>query len=172
MQPALNTVEQQNAITMLAMGETNTHVAQQLGVSQPTVSRLAKRERIAINATALAIIAKSRKLILDNHVRTLTLANRILSATDRDSAAIQDLMCTLSRIGVDPKDILTVADKKEYRTLQIMGIVPTHTQSTVINNIFNQSTVINNPKVIAILDREKQRQLEHVDLPDLGLDSD
>ena len=155
---------------MTAEGHASRFVADKIGTSPASVQRIVKRHKVAIKALALAITAQSTKLCLDNHVQTLKLANQILTAPTKETTEIQCILTKLALMGIEPKDILTLSDKKENRALQIMGIVPSHTQSMVINNIFNDNRgQINNPKILAVLDREKTRQMDVIDMPDLGL---
>lgn len=159
------------AVAMTAEGHSYRYSGKKLGIAHSTVQKIAKRHKAAVQALAIAIAAKSTKLCLDNHVKTLQLANNILSAPTDPTIDKVSILADMAIMGLKTKDILTLADRKENRALQIMGIAPTHTQSTVIQNIFNQeSLIINNRTVLAVLGREKARQLEHVAMPELGLE--
>ena len=68
--------------------------------------------------------------------------------------------------------ILTDKDNKDFYkaskdTLQGTGIIPSHTQSPRIVNIFNQSNTIINPEVMQILSNHEGQGVIDVDL---GLD--
>ena len=110
------------AMALLAVNSNQVEVADKLNIHQTTVSKLARREKIAIQALTLAFITKSRKLVLDNHILKLSMANKALR---KGPKAVRE-----------NKDIIALADKAEYRALQVMGIVPSHTPSVVINQLF------------------------------------
>lgn len=143
-------------ISLAAQGVPLREIGRQTGITHVSAHRIAKRHKAQVQAAALAIVARSTQLCVDNHVRKLRMANDILKA-GQDAAK-------------EYKDVLAIADKAEQRALMIMGIMPTHTQSTVINNIFNQSTVINNPQVLAVMQDYRSRQMDAVDIPALELD--
>lgn len=145
---AISEVATNKAIALIATGDSQTDTAIQVGLSRKTVNKLAKREQIAIKGLTLALIAKSRKIILDNHIKTLKLANTIL---DIDNPNSLQVIASLAQRGIDPKDILTLSDRKEYRALQIMGISPSHTPSVVINQLFQASRGQSDSEELAVV---------------------
>lgn len=136
------------ALALLASGLDQGKTAKAVGLDRSTINKLAKRERIAIKGLTLALIAKSRKTILDSHLKTLKLANNILDVDNPDTLQV---IASLAQRGIDPKDILTLADKKEYRTLQIMGIAPSHTPSVVINQLFQDNRTQSDSQELGIV---------------------
>jgi len=119
---------------LLATGMTQGQVGKEVGLPRQRVNQLAQQYRKEIDQLALQLISESIPLIKDNHLNTLKIARQILNAKTAKQA--QGALNRLAIIGVDAKDILTLADKKEYRALQIMGITPSHTPSMVVNMLF------------------------------------
>ena len=128
------------AIALLATGETQQGVANEIGVSQSSISNLAKKHHEEIKELALSLISESISLVKANHINTLKLARQILTA--KDSKQMQDMLCKLAMLDIDAKDILQLSDKKEERALKIMGIAPAHVPSTVVNMLFTSEPSI------------------------------
>lgn len=169
--PSMQPAQIDSALQLLGQGHAQTVVANAVGVDKSTICRLAKKHQEQIKAATLQMIQDNLPVICSNHRNTLQLANKLLSIQDTDSQALQNLMCKLSTIGIDPKDILDLSDRKEHRMMQMMGMVPTHTPSLVINNLFQTQTTVINQQVLSMVQREVARTLDVVDVPDLGLDS-
>lgn len=129
------------AVSLLATGETQQSVANSVGVSTASINALAAKHREAINQLALQIIQDSIAPIRQNHRDILQLSHLLLNIslgkTPINKAA--QTMASLAMLNLEPKDILTLADKKEHRALQIMGITPSHAPSVVINQLFQAS---------------------------------
>lgn len=160
------------AITLLSMGETQTDTAKALGISQPTAHVIAKKHQEAINELAVSLITASIKPVLDNHRDILDLSHQLLQIAKGKKASKPtfQLMARIHMLGLEPKDIIALADKKEERFLKMIGIMPAHTQSIVINQLFNSQTNISySPDAIDMVAGHLDAR-EIVDV-DLGLDN-
>lgn len=111
------------AVALLGTGETHQTVADALGVSRPSISNLAAKHRDTINQLALDLITENHQVIADIARLTLSRAHKLLKTGSRKD--IEQF-----------NGILTLADRKEHRLLQIMGITPSHTPSVIIHNLF------------------------------------
>lgn len=146
MPAALSTVIQETACSMLAAGEYHKDIAAKLDVHPKTIQRIKNAQQDKIIQLATKYVNDSTELIYQNHIRTLTIANTILTAaTDHpDSPGNQErtqIIANLAKAGVEARDILKLSDLKEFRTLQIMGIIPGNTTSLVINQILGNVSV-------------------------------
>lgn len=113
---------------LIATGVNQTETAEQVGISRRSVNGIAKNYKKQIEQLALDIINESVPLIRANHINTLKTASKVLASGD------------LKQIEAS-KTLLTLADKKEFRTLQIMGIAPSHAASVIITNLFSIDTL-------------------------------
>lgn len=125
-------------IALRAQGNSYRAMGDELSVDKNTAKDFCARHREAINSLALKLISDSIDPIRQNHRDCLALAHEIyqILRNKRKPQQIANVMEQLRAMGLDPKDILTLADKKEHRMLQIMGITPAHTPSTVVNMLF------------------------------------
>lgn len=124
----LNNAHDKVAVPLLAQGSTQTEVGKVLGVSQGTVSRLAKRRQTQIEALTLKLIGKSAKLIQYNTLAVLAKAKRVLK-----HGTLADIEAS--------KVLMYLADRKEDRLLGIMGIKPTHTPSMVFATLIQDNRI-------------------------------
>ena len=139
MPAALSITKIEEAKHLLATGLNQTEVAKQAGIGRNSSNTIANKYKTSIEKLALDLVKDSIPLIKYNHIQTLKLANDVLRRGDVEQIEAS-------------KTLLTLADKKEFRTLQIMGIAPSHTASVVINNLFSvQSMAIVDPSVQAAL---------------------
>jgi hypothetical protein len=137
----------------LINGETGADIAKAAGVSEPTVSRLKTKLSDQIETFQLQLINQSGQDTVDNITKTISRARTVLHDKTINNKAISDY-----------KDILTLSHKKEVLIGQSMGILPTHTRSQVIVNIFNETNTIVNPEVLAILHNHESQAAVDVDL--------
>jgi hypothetical protein len=150
----LNTETIQNTILpALINGETGQEIADKAGCSQPTISRLKTKLSDQIETFQLQLINQSGQDTVDNITKTISRARTVLHDESIDNVTISDY-----------KDILTLSHKKEVLIGQSMGILPTHTRSQVIVNIFNETNTIVNPEVLAILHNHEAQAAVDVDL--------
>jgi hypothetical protein len=137
----------------LINGETGSEIAKQAGVSEPTVSRLKTKLSDQIETFQLQLINQSGQDTVDNITKTISRARTVLHDDTIGNKAISDY-----------KDLLNLSHKKEVLIGQSMGILPTHTRSQVIVNIFNETNTIVNPEVLAILHNHESQAAVDVDL--------
>jgi hypothetical protein len=138
----LNNKEYQvKAIALLAGGEKQTVVAKKLGVSQSTISKFARREDIKPlieKAAALLIkegLAPAVDLVLDTLHETLDQGVR-----DDDHNCMKNLLY-LRKLGIQVAENI----------LKSAGVVPTHAQAPVIQNIIVGNEQILLPTVRELL---------------------
>ena len=124
MPAALPIAKIEEAKHLFATGLNQTEVAKQVGIGRNSSNTIANKYKIAIETLALDLIKDSIPLIKSNHINTLKTASKVLASGDLEQIEAS-------------KTLLTLSDKKEFRTLQIMRIVPSHTSGVVINNLFN-----------------------------------
>ena len=138
----LNKKEYQvRAVALLAAGEKQIEVAKKLGVSQPTVSKFARREDIRplIEKAAAILIKEGLAPAVDLVLDTLheTLDQGVL---DDDHNGMKNLL-HLRKLG------LQVAEN----ILKSAGVFPTHAQAPVIQNIVVGNQQILTPAVRELL---------------------
>ncbi|MCJ7499986.1 hypothetical protein MUP29_06995 [bacterium] len=150
----LNKKEYQvRAVALLAAGEKQTVVAKKLGVSQPTISKFARREDIKplIEQAAELLIreglAPAIDMVLDTLHETLEQGVR-----DNDHNNTKNLLY-LRKLG------LQVAEN----ILKSAGVFPTHAQAPVIQNI-----VVGSEQVLAPAVRELLMAQSKLALPPRG----
>jgi predicted XRE-type DNA-binding protein len=122
---------------LLAQGINQTETASMVGISREKVNRIAKANKHDIEQLALRLIQKTIPIIEENHINTMRLANGLLKC-DENSPQIA---AAIVQSGLDPKDIISISDKKEYRMMQVMGIVPSNTPSVILNQILGNVSV-------------------------------
>jgi hypothetical protein len=135
---ALSQIVTSKAKCLLAQGDmTQDAVAKDLGISRKTVNRLSQACKEDIERLTLELINESVPLIKANHINTLKAAKQVLeSKTESGEPDIEKIEAA--------KTLLNLSDKKEYRALLMMGIVPSHAPSVVVNQLFmgNQSNMV------------------------------
>lgn len=170
---ALTEAHKDLAVQLLANGSNQTETGSLIGVSQRSISTIAQERRAEIEALTLNYIQQSIPLIQANQQLTLELSNQLLKAAQTPHLkGYKALVGRLAMLNLAPKDILTIADKKEYRALQIMGIAPSHTPGTVVNMLFQDN------RTLAITPAAAEVMAAHFggkageDVIDLGLEDD
>ena len=150
---------------MIASGMSQTETAVELGISRKSANRISQANRQEIEQLALQYIQDSIPLIRDNHLKTLKIANQVLSQTKPGKGQGAHPVPDIEAIEA-AKTILSLADKKEYRALLTMGIVPSHTQSVIITNIFNQHNQTISPEVLSLLSSRQEDVIDiELDIP-------
>lgn len=141
---------------LLASGLTQGEAAQAVGISRKSANKISQANKVEIEQLALQYIRDSIPLIRSNHIKTLQIAQHVLSLQAKDKAGniIKDAhgqpMPDIEAIE-SAKTILTLADKKEYRAMLVMGLVPSNTSSIVVNQLFAGSRNTIDPTVQAAL---------------------
>ena len=149
---------------LISTGVSQTEAADKLGISVQSAHRIAKRNKKQIEDLALDLINDSIPLIKANHLSQLSLSNELSSLINSTSNKKQwqrfkQLGTKLDMIGLSAKDILTLADKKEYRALQVMGIAPSHTPSIIINQLVHtDNRTVLTPAMSQLFDRQTNDQ--------------
>ena len=156
------------AITLLASGQNQVETAKALGISQTSVHTAAKRHKDDITALAVSLISASLKPVLQNHTDLLSLSHQLLQIA-QGKKATKPMFALLARVhmmGLEPKDIISLADKKEERFMKMVGILPSHTQSIVINQLFQDNRLqVASPEAVAMV----TSQLDSRDALDVDL---
>jgi hypothetical protein len=123
----LNTSTIQNTVLpALINGETGQAIADKAGCSQPTISRLKSKLSSQLETFQLQLIDQAGQITVDNISTTIGRANSVLHDPNIKHKDLSEY-----------KDLLALAHKKEVLIGQSMGILPTHTQSSVVINILN-----------------------------------
>jgi predicted transcriptional regulator len=120
------------ALAMLSMGHTQSEAADSIGMSQQSVSLLAKQKtaKAIIEHIQVRYVLKAAKLAINNQLHKIKRANKILR--DPETYPSKDLD--------QYKTILELADKAEYRVAQMIGITPAHTASYIFNTLIQAGT--------------------------------
>lgn len=139
----LSQVVTEKAKHLLASGMNQTDTATTLGISRRTVNQLHAKYSNIINKQATQIAIKSLPLVKDIQIKTLQLAHKALN---QDPATFQHL----KTMGMTVKELLILSDKKEYRTMQITGVIPTHAPSLFIQLISQTNITQVNPELAAM----------------------
>jgi hypothetical protein len=126
-------VQVANIAGLLASGQSQTQVAEILGVNRITINRAANKPDIK------ALIHKTHQQLINNHLTTCS--NNI-------SHVIQSY--PIYEAARD-KDFATLSLKYSAEVLRSVGILPTQAQSILIQNIYNQTNISLAPAVTGIL---------------------
>ena len=131
-----------SAIGMLVEGRNQREIAKQVGLSQPTISRLANQDEIKdlVETSQLRLYSEGLEMVVDNALNIIRQAHKLLSDPD----------VTPERIHA-AKTLLDLADKKEDRIGRGAGILPAGKRSEVLINIINQTNSVISPDVIELL---------------------
>jgi len=153
---------------LLASGMSQGEAAQQLGISRKSANKISQAKKAEIEQLALQYIQDSIPLIRSNNPKTLQIAKHVLNKTKTAQGQGKRPEPDIEAIE-SAKTILTLADKKEYRALLTMGIVPSHTQSLVVNNIYNQTLQVVSPQVLDLLQSRQEDVIDvELDIPGEG----
>ena len=116
----------------LINGQTGKSIADEIGVTQPTISKWKAKLADQLQAYQFQLLDKSGQATVNNITATIDRANKVLTNKD-DNGDYTTKSVDLS----DYKDLLQLSHKKEVLVAQAMGILPTHAQSITINQIIN-----------------------------------
>jgi len=150
MPAALPQITTTKVIHSLASGNNQTATAANLRIDRTTVNRIAQAQKAEIEQLTLDYIQDSIPLIRDNNLKTLTIANNLLNSIT-DNTPNTQLAQSMQDMGIQGKDILTLADKKEYRAMLSMGIIPSNTSSTVVNQLITGDTIQLNTQLQSLI---------------------
>lgn len=147
------------AMSLLIEGESQHKVSEKIGVSQPTISRLANEETVKemIESAQLRLYSENLEKIVDNMGNLISQAHKILSDEDSTPQKVHDA-----------KTLLELANRVQQRILQGAGIFPSSSQSILIQNIQNQTNI---PGVLSPTGLEYLRWLknrERKNIADVG----
>lgn len=134
--------------TLAAQGLSQRDIAARTGLSQPTIHRRLKKAEIRdmVERMSQELITKTAHHVLNNHVRCLSKAGKILGRIDEDPTpgVIIDPETGKAKrceeLSESERNILALADKKEHRLGQMMGIFPSNASSITVQNLFMAST--------------------------------
>ncbi|MBU1209262.1 MAG: helix-turn-helix domain-containing protein [Proteobacteria bacterium] len=129
----------------IAGGESQTAIAQTLGVSQSTISRLAKREDV--------------KALID--AESLNLLGVLPDAVEN----VKELVREMKNIPEKETKRRELSYKASHDVLKAAGLMPTPVQSQVIQNIYNDNRIHVHPVIEALLK-------QHGDTFDADFDED
>jgi len=173
--PQLTPQAELEIATYAAKGTPQREIAKQLGISPTTVNTKLKKAQVKalVERMGQELIARSAGLLVENHVLALQKAHKIQSRLanseseeievggeddETEGAGKQAAKPKRRRkirseeLSESEKVILALADKKEYRLGQMMGIFPSHAPSVLIQNIFQAgSAAVLLPNVAAAL---------------------
>jgi hypothetical protein len=123
--------------TLRASGCTITQISKEVGLSRTAVCRRSNKADVKafIQSLSEQLAMQTAGKIIDNHRLALEVANR----TWQEIAA-QENTEDACRLASQAKDLLEMADKKEKRSGQSMGIFPTPGTNIFLQNIFHGPT--------------------------------
>ncbi len=112
---------------LLTSGQTQKDTAIQLDISSRSVHVIAKKAKDEIRDLALGMVQDNLHSIRYNTKTVFTLSSQILSYikgihSSKEYHAFKGLSHRLKVLKIDAKDILNIADRKEARMLELMGI--------------------------------------------------
>ena len=113
----------------LVNGDSQKTIAHNSGYSQPTISRWKDKLSEHIEGFQLQLIEGAGKETIENIIATIKRANILLTNNDLSSKDLSD-----------SKVILELSHKKEVLVGQSLGVLPSQTQSTTINNLLSVHT--------------------------------
>jgi len=184
--PLENTVQ---IAEMTAAGYSQRAIAAELGCSAPTVNYKLKKAEVKalVERMGQELITRSAGLLVENHVLALQKAHKIQarlanSESEEIETGGEDDETEAGKQAAKPKRhrkirseelsdsekvILALADKKEYRLGQMMGIFPSHAPSVLVQNIFQAgSAAVLLPNVAAALGQAGIQFQAEPELPD------
>ena len=129
----LSTAAKQEITADLIAGIPQQQIAASQSVNQSTISKYKKQIQDIIDRYQYKLIAGAADKSVDNTINTIKQAHKILSDPETTPKTIDDC-----------KTLLYLSDKKEERVLKGLGIVESHTGSSVINNWIMGDVTVNN----------------------------
>jgi len=149
---------ERETLPLLIEGKPQIEIAQTVGICQQRVSQIANKENIReiVEKAQQQLINQSLNTAIANQSRKIELANIILSGKKkkRDPKDTHNIGLPVHQIPtVKDSDILELAEKAEQRIMQSVGIAPSHAQSLVFTQIFNQTNQVLSPEVLKLMDK-------------------
>ncbi len=155
----METKEKNNAITLLAQGKSEMEVADTVGVSQSTISRLKNANK--------DVIQKETEKLLSCLPDITNQIMRDLQTSDKVSKALAGEMGLedLSAVLISNTKILAKFMELSYRQkadiLKAIGIYPSNTDNTYIQkNYFSGNTQVISPLVMQLLGKYIKSNME------------
>lgn len=142
------------AITARAAGQPYRQIGQMIGVADTTVMRaLDKPDRRAqVEALAQQMMDKALQDAVDIRTRLIQIGRQIVHADQPQVIPIPDQ--------IDQTKLLEMATKEASGLRQTAGIDPSHTQSVIIHNLYNQDNSIH-------LEQASEVALKHLGILDV-----
>lgn len=161
------------AIPLLATNVYQADIADELGISQPAVSKIANKADVKalVDKAQLQFVQKGTQIAIDSQLDKIKAGKAILAnkanpkqKTLKDS---EERILNQSYInGVDNGAILQLADKVEQRLLQSVGILPTHMQSNVYLTLIAAGDIHLSNDVIQILQKHLTQDIIDAEVVD------
>lgn len=139
-------VKQDVIIPRLAAGHTQVAIAKDLGISQPAVSKLAKQVKQQIKDAQLRLINAGIDQAITNQLDKLQASKDVINnkavTKEIDGEEVEVIPEVIP--GVENSVTLQLGDKVEARLMTMVGILPSHAPSVVLNQLFlgSQSTMV------------------------------
>ena len=139
---------QQTALQLLAQGQTKQAVANELGISRPTVSQFAKANRDKIEAMMQQYINAIHEHTIIKDLSEIKAAKDISELVQSDLIGNPDAKGTANRLS-----FLTYVDKKETDIKRSIGTLSSHNVSIAVQNmsIYHSHTSIISPVIMQAL---------------------
>jgi tRNA A-37 threonylcarbamoyl transferase component Bud32 len=136
------------ALSGLINGEPQRAIAKRVGVSQPTIHRIRNELKDKLESFQLQLIDSAGQQTVDNISTTIGRASSVLHDP---TIKHEDLS--------DHKTLLDLSHKKEVLVAQAMGILPSHSPATIINNIvFQDNRTSISPEIQQIMQHQLDQQ--------------
>lgn len=139
-------VKPAKVIPGLVAGRTQVQVAKELGISQPSVSMLAKKVKQQIKDAQLRLINAGIDQAIEGQLAKMQAGKDVLSnkATTKEIEGKEVEVIPEVIPGVNNAVTLQLGDKVEARLMQMVGILPSHAPSVVLNQLFlgSQSNMV------------------------------
>ena len=133
-------------IPRLAAGHTQVAIARDMGISQPAVSKLAKQVKQQIKNAQLRLINQGIDKAIESQLAKIQAGKEVLNnkavTKEIDGKEVEVIPEVIP--GVNNAVTLQLGDKVEARLMQMVGILPSHAPSVVLNQLFlgSQSNMV------------------------------
>lgn len=158
----MNKGEEKEVIQLLASGQPQEQIAEVIGVSQSTISRVAKKHQESIQKETERLL-QSLPDIIDQITRDIKTSNELSKALADPTP--EGGLTNLSPLLLGNSKILTkfmeLSYKKQSDVLRAVGILPSVAQSVFIQNLIQKNTTnILSPVVMRVLGDHIRKSLE------------